>query len=104
MSLAEVVVNVQPADDSGEPFTWLVHARELRDHIDQSLRAIVAALERGLSHRVLERTGGNRVTLVVIRIQQALRGGPLDHLSELPSQIHRVLHAETETLSADRVM
>jgi hypothetical protein len=29
MSLAEVVVNVQPGADSGEPFARLVHARQL---------------------------------------------------------------------------
>src|SRR5215211_276369 len=72
--------------------------------IDQGLDALVAALERGLRHRVLERAGSDRVTLGVIRIQEALRGGPVDHLSQLPSQIHRILHTEAEALSTGRVM
>src|SRR2546423_14250455 len=104
MSLAEVVMNVQPGDDPGEPFARLVHARQLRHDIDQSLDALVRALEPGLSHRVLERTGSDRVALVLIRIQEALRGGPVDHLSQLPSQIYRILHTEAEALSTRRVM
>ncbi len=53
---------------------------------------------------MLERAGSDRVALVVIGIQEALRGGPVDHLSELPSQIHRILHTEAEALSTRRVM
>ena len=88
----------------GEPFAGLVHARQLRHHIDQGLHALVAALERGLRHRVPERAGGDRVTLGVVGVQQALRGGPVDHLRELPSQVHRILHAEAEALPTRRVM
>ena len=104
MSLAEVVVNVQPGDDPGKPFARLVHARQLRHHIDHSLDALVPALERGLSHRVLEYSGSDRVALVLIRVEEGLRGGPVDHLSQLPSQIHRILHTEAEALSTRRVM
>ena len=104
MSLAEVVVDVQPGDDPGEPFARLVHARQLRHHLDQGLDALVLALERGLSHRVPERAGSDRVALVVVGVQEALRGGPVDHLGQLPSQIHRILHAEAEALSTRRVM
>jgi len=35
MSLAEVVVDVQTAEGPDEPLARLVHARELRRHIDQ---------------------------------------------------------------------
>src|SRR5438105_11920441 len=57
VALTEVVMNVQPGDDPGEPFARLVHARQLRHHIDEGLDALVPALERGLSHRVLKRAG-----------------------------------------------
>jgi hypothetical protein len=46
---------------------------------------------------VLERASSYRVALVLIGIQKALRGGPVDHLSQLPSQIHRILHTEAKT-------
>ena len=48
---------------------------------------------------MLERAGSDRVALILIGVQEALRRGPLDHLSQLPSQIHRILHTEAETLS-----
>ncbi len=93
-----------PEIDPGEPLARLVHARQLRHDIDQGLHALVAALERGLGHRVLERAGSDRVALVLVGVQEALRGGPVDHLRQLPSQVHRILHAEAEALSARRVM
>ena len=104
MSLAEVVANVQPGDHPGEELARLVHLRELRHDLDHRLHALVTALERGLRHRVPERAGSDRMALVLIRVQEALRGGPVDHLRELPSQIHRILHAEAEALSAHRVV
>jgi len=54
-------MNVQPGDDSGEPFARLVHARQLRHHPDQGLDPLVLALERALSHRVLKRAGSDGV-------------------------------------------
>jgi len=104
MSLPEVVVDVEPGDDPREPFARLVHARQLRHDVDQRLRTLVLALERRQSHRLLEPAGSDRVTLVVVGIQEAVRGGPVDHLRELPSQIHGVLHTEAESLPTDRVM
>ena len=44
------------------------------------------------------------MALGVISIQQAFRRYSLDHLRQLPSQIHRILHADVETLSAHRGM
>ena len=66
--------------------------------------ALVLALERGLRHRVPKRAGSDRVALVLVGVQEALRGGPVDHLSQLPSQVHRILHAEAEALSTRRVV
>ena len=68
------------------------------------LGAIVACDERDLRHRVAQHAGGDRVALGVVGVQQALRRCPLDHLGQLPSQIHRVLHADVEALSTDRRM
>ena len=48
---------------------------------------------------MLKRAGSDRVALVLIRVQEAVLGGPVDHLSQLPSQIHRILHTEAEALS-----
>jgi hypothetical protein len=96
-------VDVEPGDDPREPFARLVHARQLRHDVDQRLRALVLALERRQSHRRLEPAGSDRVTLVVVGVQEALRGGPVDHLRELPSQIHGILHTEAESLSTDGV-
>jgi hypothetical protein len=44
------------------------------------------------------------VALVVVGVQEAVRGRALDDLSELPSEVHRVLHTEAEALSTRRVM
>ena len=89
-----------PDSDPGEPLAWLVHGRQLRHEVDQGLDARVLALERGLGHRVPQRAGGDRVALVVVGVQEALRGGPVDHLGELPAEVDGVLHAEADALSA----
>ena len=93
-----------PQPDRDEPLARLVHARELRHDIDHGLHAIVAALERAQRHRVLKDAGDDRMTLGVVGVQEALRGGPVDHLRELPAQVHRILHTEAEALSAGGVV
>ncbi len=60
--------------------------------------------KRDLRHRVAQHAGGDRVALGVVGIEEAFRRCPLDHLRQLPSQIHRVLHTDVEALSADRGM
>jgi hypothetical protein len=50
------------------------------------------------------RAGRDRVALVLIRVQEALRGGPVDHPGQLPAQIHRVPDAKAEALPARGVM
>ena len=57
MSLPEVEMNVQPGADPDEPPARLVHARQSRHHLDQGFHALVLALERAQSHRVLEDAG-----------------------------------------------
>ena len=63
-----------------------------------------AAEERDLRHRVAQHAGGDRVALGVVGVQQAVRRRPVDHLGQLPAQVHRVLHAGVEALSAHRGM
>jgi hypothetical protein len=46
----------------------------------------------------------NRMTLGVIGIEQAFRRRSLHHLGQLPSQVHCILHAGLEALSAIRRM
>ena len=62
------------------------------------------AAKRDLRHRVAQHAGSDRVALGVVGIQQAFRRRPLDHLGQLPSQIHRILHADVEALSTHRGM
>ena len=60
--------------------------------------------ERDLRHRVAQHAGRDRVALGVVGIQQAFRRRPVDHLGQLPAQVHRILHADVEALSTDRGM
>ena len=68
------------------------------------LGAVVRAAERDLRHRVAQHAGSDRVALGMVGIQEALRRRPLDHLGQLPSQVHRILHADVEALSTHRRM
>ena len=88
----------------GESLARLVHAEELGHGVAQGLGAFVRAAKRDLRHRVAQHAGGDRVALGVVGIQEAFRRRPLDHLGQLPSQVHRILHADVEALSADRGM
>jgi hypothetical protein len=53
MSLPEVIVDGEPGHQTGDVLARLLHARQLRHHIDQGLHPIVSALEHGLRHRLL---------------------------------------------------
>ena len=53
---------------------------------------------------VVRSTRADRVALGMVAVQEAFRRCPVDHLSQLPSQIHRILHTEAEALSTGRVM
>ena len=44
------------------------------------------------------------MALVLVGIEQARRRGPVDHLSQLPSQVHRILHSEAQALATYRVV
>ena len=102
VSLAEVVVDVQAGHHRGESAARLVHAEKLGHAVAQGLGAIVDAQQRDLRHRVLEHAGTDRVPLGLVGIQEAFHGNPLDHLRELPAQVHRILHPDVEALSTDR--
>ena len=41
----------------------------------------------------------DRVALGVVGVEQAFRRRPLDHLGQLPSQVHRILHTGLEALA-----
>ena len=66
--------------------------------------AFVRAAKRDLRHRVAQHAGSDRVALGVVGIEEAFRRGPVDHLGQLPSQIHRILHTDLEALSTIRGM
>ena len=61
-------------------------------------------LERRLRHGVLEHARTDRVPLGLVGIEQALRRCAVDHLGQLPSQVHGVLDTDVESLSACRGM
>ena len=52
----------------------------------------------------LEHARANRVPLGLVGVEQALRRGAVDHLGQLPSQVHGVLDTDVESLSARRGM
>jgi hypothetical protein len=104
MSLAEIVMNVETGHHRSESSARLVHAEELGHGVAQSLGAVVFAAKNDLRHRVAQHAGGDRVALDVVGIEEAFRRRPLDHLGQLPSQIHRILHTGVEALSAVRRM
>ena len=97
-------MNVQPGHHRGEPSAGLVHAEELGNGVPQGLRAFVLAEKRDLRDRVAQHAGGDRVALGMVGIQEAVWRCLVDHLGQLPSQVHRILHAEAEALSTRRVM
>ena len=98
MPLAEVVTNAQTRHLAGNSLARLVHAKQLGHHASQCLRAFVRAAKRDRRHRDLQYTRTDWMTLGVIAVEQTLRRDSLDDLSQLPAQIHRILHASVETL------
>ena len=88
----------------GESLARLVHLEQLGHGVAQRLGAVVRAAKRDLRHRVAQHARGDRVTLGVVGVEQAVRRRPLDHLRQLPSEVHRVLHADVEALAAHRGM
>ena len=78
--------------------------KQLGHCLVQGQRPFVTAHERRLRHRALEHARTDRVPLGLIGVEQALRRCAVDHLGELPAQVHRVLDPDVESLSARRRM
>ena len=89
-----------PDSIAGDAPARLVHAQQLGDDVAQGVDAVVRRGERDLRHGVLQHPRADRMPLGVVGVQQAVRRCPLDHLGELPSQVHRILHAGVEPLAA----
>ena len=104
MSLAEIVMNVQTGHRRGESSARLVHAEELGHCVAECFRAVVCAAKRDRCHRVAQHAGSDRVALGMVGIQEAVWRCLVDHLGQLPSQIHRILHTGLEALSTVRGM
>src|SRR5881275_3318135 len=101
MALAEVVANAQTGHLGGDSFANVVDAEELRYNVARRVRAFVGTVKRDLRHRQAQHASANGVSLGVIRVEEILGRGALDHLRELPSEIHCILHTGVETLSTD---
>src|SRR5918994_2833392 len=65
---------------------------------------MISGRPRDLRHRVAQYAGSDRMTLGMIGIEEAFWRRLVDHLGQLPSQVHRILHTDVESLSARRVM
>ncbi|GCC45157.1 hypothetical protein chiPu_0029431, partial [Chiloscyllium punctatum] len=104
MTVAELVMQVEARHHRGKAAARLLHAQQFGDHLAQRLAARIGAVERDVRHGVAQYAGRHRMPLGLIAVEQAVRRCQLDHLGELPAQIHRVLHADIEALSAHRRM
>jgi len=102
VSRPEVVPDVQAGHHPGEASTRFVHAEELGHDVAQGLGAIVGTHERDLRHRGAQHTGGDRVSLGMVGIQQAVRSCEVDDLRQLPAEIHGVLDTDVEALPTHR--
>ena len=77
----------------------------------RSARTSTSAPTRGFGqlghphrHRVLQRAGRGRVSLRLIGVEEAVRCDVLDHLGELPAQVHRVLDTQADPLPGRRAV
>ena len=102
--VAEIVADSQACHLRGERPARLVHAEELGHGVAQGLGALVLAAKRDRSQRVAQHAGGDRMALGVVGIEEAVRRRPLDHLGQLPAEIHRILHPGLQPLPAVRRM
>ena len=73
MSLPQIVPNVQAGHHPGDVFARLLHLEQVAHNVAHGQRAIVLAVQRDLRHRGLEHARTHRVTLGVIRVEQAVR-------------------------------
>jgi 2-polyprenyl-6-methoxyphenol hydroxylase-like FAD-dependent oxidoreductase len=87
-----LVVDVQTGHHRGVPLAWLVHAQQVGHGVAQGRGAVVGAAERDLGHRGAQHAGTEWVALGVVGVQEARRRYVVDHLGQLPPQVHRVLH------------
>ena len=101
---AEVVLNDQAGHRRGESRARLVRREELGNGLPQRRRALVCAAKRDERHRGAQHAGSDRVALGVVGVQEAFRRGPVDHLGQLPAQVHRILDAGVEALAPVRGM
>jgi hypothetical protein len=104
MPRAEVVMNIQTGHHRGESSAGLVHGEQLGHGVAQRLRTFVRAAKHHLRHCCAQHAGGDGVALGVIAVEEAVRRYPFDHLCQLPSEVHRVLHTGLEALSTVRRM
>lgn len=79
-------------------------SEQLGKDVTHCLEAVVSAQQRGLCHRVAQHAGRDRMALVVVAVEQALRRDPVDHLGQFPAQVHRILNTDAEALPAHRGM
>ena len=62
------------------------------------------AQQSHLRHRVLQHSRRDRMPFGVIAVEETVRRRPVGYPGKLPPQIHRILDAGVEALTADRVV
>ena len=102
MALAEVVVDAQAGHLRRESFARLVHRQELANGVARGRRSFVVPAQRDRRHRRVEHARSDGMALGLVGVEEAVRRCPLDHLGQLPAQVHRILHAGLEALAAVR--
>jgi len=100
MSLAEVVVDVETGEHRADVPARLVHGQHLGHGVAKGAVTVVRHAQRDLRHRVVQHPGADRMPFSVVGVEEALGGGLVDHLGQLPSQVHGVLDAGLHALAA----
>src|SRR5215467_5483485 len=86
----------------GEPPSRLVHREKLCHDIADSLGTIVRAAKGHLRHVPAQHASCDWMPLCMIGIEKAFWRYVLNRLSQLPSQVHCILHTDVQALSAHR--
>ena len=97
----EIVVNAEARHLRREILPWLVHEQQLTDALAQRGRAFVRSMQGHLRHGLTQHACGNGMTFGMIRVEQRIPRDAMHDLRELPAEVHGILHAEAQSLSAD---
>ena len=99
VSLPQVVVDVETGEHRSDTPTRLVHAQQFGHDLPERLVTVVGATECDRRHGVVQHPGADRMAFGVVGVEEALGRRRVDHLGQLPSEVHGVLHPGVEALT-----